>query len=137
VVTDEEMKTVRAGYELWNQGDIAGLAAMCFADDIEYRVAPDWPGQQVYRGTEDVARFLKEEVAEVIELSDVEIDRMEVFGDEILIALRARTRGVQSGLDIGMVSIYHVALMRDGKVARVRVYMDETEAITAAKTEND
>jgi ketosteroid isomerase-like protein len=133
-VTDREVELVRAGYELWNTGDVAGLAELCFSDDIEYQNSPEWPGQRVYRGSDAVARFLKEEVADVIGLEGIEIDRMDVLGDEILIAMRARTRGFQSGIDFGAVPVFHVARIEEGKVSRVRVYLDESQAIEAART---
>ena len=133
-LTQREVELVRAGYERWNAGDIAGLASMCFADDIEYRNSPEWPGQRVYLGSDAVARFLREEVAEIIGLEEVRIERMDVFGDEILIAMHARAHGFQSGIDFGEVAVFHVARMRDGKVSRVRVYLDESQATKAART---
>ena len=133
-VSQSEVDLVRTGYERWNDGDYDGLAALCFAEDIEYRNSPEWPGQRVYRGSEVVVTFLREEVAKIIGLEAVQIQRMEVFGDEILIAMRAQAHGFQSGIDFGEVPVFHVARIRDGKVARVRVYLDETQAIDAAKT---
>jgi ketosteroid isomerase-like protein len=133
-VSKHEVDLVRTGYERWNDGDFDGLAELCFAEDIEYCNSPEWPGQRVYRGSEAVVTFLKEEVAEIIGLEAVQIERMEVFDDEILIAMRARAHGFQSGIDFGEVPVFHVARMRDGKVARVRVYLDEAQAVDAAKT---
>jgi len=69
----------------------------------------------------------------VIELDQVEIDQLEVFGDEILVRLHARTRGQESQLDIGLIPIFHVAKMRDGRVARVRAYLNEDQALEAAR----
>ena len=69
----------------------------------------------------------------VIELDRVHIEQLEVFGDEILIRLFARTRGQESQLDIGMIQVFHVAKMRDGRVARVRAFLNEDEAIEAAR----
>jgi ketosteroid isomerase-like protein len=133
----EEVELVRAGYELWNAGDVAGLAETCFADDIEYWNSPEWPGQRVYRGADTVADFLQNEVAEIIGLEGVRIERMDVFGDEIVIAMHAQAHGFQSGIDFGEVPVFHVARMRDGKVARVRVYLDEGQAVNAAKAGAD
>lgn len=136
-VAESDVELVRDGYELWNAGDVAGLAELCFSDDIEYRNSPEWPGQRVYRGSETVVRFLTEEVAEIIGLEGVTIDSMDVFGDEILIALRAQTHGFAGGaqrIDFGEVPLFHVARMRDGKVSRVRVYLDEDQALKAART---
>jgi ketosteroid isomerase-like protein len=132
-VTDRDLALVQAGYELWNDGDVAGLAERCFTDDIEYHNSPEWPGQRTYRGADAVVRFLKEEVAEIIGLEGVRIESMDVFGKEVLLALRAQTHGFESGIDFGEVPVFHVARMRDGKVSRVRVYLDEGQARRAAR----
>lgn len=124
---------MRHGYDLWNAGDLQGLARECWTEDIVFRNAPEWPGQVEYRGADAVVRFLQEEVVNVIELGEVEIGQMEVFGDELLIRMVARTRGQESQLDIGMIPVFHVAHMKGGKVSRVRAYLDEGQAIEAAR----
>jgi len=134
LVTDREVAIVREGYERWNDGDVAGLAALCFSDDIEYQNSPEWPGQRVYRGSDAVARFLREEVAEIIELSEVEIERMQVIGQEILIELMARIRLHDGQSDIGKIRIFHLARVEGGLVSRVRVYLNEAQALEAAET---
>ncbi len=98
-----------------------------------FRNAPEWPGQVEYRGAEAVVRFLQEEVVNVIELGEVELGHLEVIGDEIVIRMVARTRGAESQVDIGMIPVFHVAHMRDGRVSRVRAYLDEGQAIEAAR----
>ena len=122
---------VRAGYEMWNAGDVEGMAALCLSDDLEWHNSPEWPGQRVYNGSSRVARFLKEDVADIIELGDIEIEAMDVYGDEIVITLQARTRGAQSDLDIGKIRLFHVARLEAGKVNRVRVYLEERQALEA------
>ena len=79
--------------------------------------------------------FLREEVAEVIELGDIEVESIHAFGDELVIKLLARTRGADSHLDIGKVPVFHVAKLRDGKVARIRAFLDRDEAVAAARTD--
>jgi ketosteroid isomerase-like protein len=132
-VDEGDLATIRRGYELWNAGDIAGLSAACFTDDIEYRTNPNWPGQHVYHGREAVERFLREEVAELIALTDIRIERIEPVGGELVITLRARTHGAASGIDVPSGTIFHVARLRAGRVDRVRVFLDEEEATAAAK----
>jgi ketosteroid isomerase-like protein len=132
-IGQREVGIVRAGYERWNSGDTAGLAEL-FTEDIEYQNAPEWPGQRVYNGADAVIRFLQDEVAEFIALRPVEIVRADVIETEILIELRARTHGTLSGLDLDDGALFHVARMRDGRVSRVRVYMDRQEARLAIQT---
>jgi ketosteroid isomerase-like protein len=124
---------VRHGYDLWNAGDLRGLAQECWSFDIEWCNPPEWPGQRHYHGADTLVRFLEEEVVKVIELDQVEIDQLEVFGDEILIRLQAHTRGQESQLDIGLIPVFHVARMHDGRVARVRAFLNEDEAVEAAR----
>jgi ketosteroid isomerase-like protein len=128
----ETLAFVRSGYALWNAGDIQGVADM-WCDDIEWQNPPDWPGQREYHGREAVVRFLEEEVANVIELGDIEVESIEVYGDELLIRLLARTRGQDSRLDIGKVTVFHVARVEDGKIARVCSFLDERQALGAAR----
>jgi ketosteroid isomerase-like protein len=129
---DELLAFVRRGYELWNAGDLATVSQM-WSDDFEFHTAPEWPGQRVYRGREEAVRFLSEEVANVIELGDIEIGRIERVGDELVICMAAHTRGHDSNLDIGKVPIFHVARVRDGQVVRVRAFLEEHQAIAAAR----
>ena len=135
-LTNEDVETVLDGYERWNSGDLPGLSGL-FAEDITYQNAPEWPGQRVYKGAAAVTSFLENEVAKIIALRPVEIVSTRTIGSEILIELEARTRGVLSGLSIEASTLFHVASVRDGKVARVRVYLDKNAAVTAAETGTD
>jgi ketosteroid isomerase-like protein len=122
---------IRRGYELWNDGELEAVAGM-WSEDIVWQNDPDWPGQTRYRGRDEVVAFLRDEVAAVIELGDIEVESIRAFGDELVIKLLARTRGADSHLDIGKVPIFHVAQVRDGQVARIRAFLDEERALAAA-----
>src|SRR5436190_741284 len=54
VVSKHDLAMVRRGYELWNDGDIRGLADTCFTEDVEWHAAPEWPGERLFRGREEV-----------------------------------------------------------------------------------
>jgi ketosteroid isomerase-like protein len=129
---DELLAFVKRGYELWNKGDISGVAQM-WSDDFEWHNDPSWPGQTVYYGRDTVVRFLEEEVADIIDLGEIEIERIEPVGDELVICMLAHTRGGESEVDIGKVPIFHVARVRDGRVVRVRAFLDEGQAFAAAR----
>ena len=94
-----EVEPVRGAYQRWNEGDLEALSGL-MAEDVVYQNAPEWPGQRVYRGSDTVMRFLRDEVFETIALTPVEVVGTEVFGDEILLELRAHTHGTISGLDL-------------------------------------
>jgi ketosteroid isomerase-like protein len=129
---DELLAFVRSGYELWNKGDVSAVAEM-WSDDFEWHNDPSWPGQTIYYGRETVVRFLEEEVAAIISLGEIEVDRIEIVGDELVICMVARTRGGESEVDIGKVPIFHVAKVRDGRVVRVKAFLDEGQAFAAAR----
>jgi ketosteroid isomerase-like protein len=132
-VEAETIAFIRRGYDLWNDEDVDGLAREILSDDIFFQNPPDWPGQSTYRGRDEVARFLREEVAAVIELGEIEIEGIEVFGDEYVIHMLARTRGQESGVDIGKIPFFHVARVRDGRVVRIRSFLDERQALAAVR----
>jgi ketosteroid isomerase-like protein len=129
---DELLAFIRQGYERWNAGDVSAVARM-WSDDFEWHNDPSWPGQTIYYGRDNVVRFLEEEVVDTIELGEIEVERIEIFGDELVICMLARTRGSESNLDIGKVPIFHVARVRDGQVVRVRAFLDEQAALSAAR----
>jgi ketosteroid isomerase-like protein len=129
---DELLALIRRGYELWNQGDVNAVSRM-WSDDFEWHNDPSWPGQRVYYGREAVVRFLEEEVADVIHLGEIDVERIERVGDELVICMWAHTRGHDSNVDIGKVPIFHVARVRDGQVVRVRAFLDESQAMAAAR----
>jgi ketosteroid isomerase-like protein len=129
---DELLAFVRRGYELWNQGDVSAVSQM-WSDDFEWHNDPAWPGQTVYFGRENVVRFLEEEVADIIHLGEIEVERIERVGDELVICMLAHTRGFESTVDIGKVPVFHVARVRDGRVVRVRAFLDESQAFAAAR----
>ncbi|MEA2361051.1 MAG: SnoaL-like domain [Thermoleophilaceae bacterium] len=131
-MADETLAFVRQGYALWNQGDLAAVSRM-WSDDFEWHNDPSWPGQRVYYGRDTVVRFLAEEVANVIHLDDIDVESIEPVGDELVIRMLARTRGEDSHVDIGKVPIFHVARVRDGRVQRVRAFLDEAQAMAAAR----
>jgi ketosteroid isomerase-like protein len=132
-IGERDLAMIRRGYELWNEGDIKGLSRACFSDDIDYQTAPEWPGQQRFVGREAVERFLREEVAELISLSDVRIEDIEQVAAELLITLLARMQGAASGIDLPSGEIFHVVRVRDGRVDRVRAFLSREEALAAAR----
>jgi ketosteroid isomerase-like protein len=129
---DELLALIRRGYELWNQGDVNAVSRM-WSDDFEWHNDPSWPGQRIYYGRDAVVRFLEEEVADIIHLGEIDVERIENVGDELVICMWAHTRGHDSHVDIGKVPIFHVARVRDGQVVRVRAFLDEAQAMAAAR----
>jgi ketosteroid isomerase-like protein len=131
---DQLLAFIRRGYELWNQGDVSAVSQM-WSDDFEWHNDPAWPGQTIYYGRENVVRFLEEEVADIIHLGEIEVERIVRVGDELVICMLAHTRGFESAVDIGKVPVFHVARVENGRVVRVRAFLDEAQAMAAARGE--
>jgi ketosteroid isomerase-like protein len=130
---DDLLAFIKRGYQLWNEGDLSAVASM-WSDDFELHTAPEWPGQHVFYGREAAVRFLTEEIAEVISFDRVDVERIEQVGNEIVICMTAHTKGAESNVDIGNVPIFHVARVHGGKVNRVRAFLAEDQAMTAAQS---
>lgn len=125
---------MRAGYLLWNQGEIEAVVERCLADDVEFHLGPEWPGlNPSYRGAGEVAQFLRDDIANVIGLRGIEIEREAEVGEAVIFALRTEVRGEMSGVKLGEVPIFHVVRVEGGKVKRIDVFLDEAEAFHAAK----
>ena len=129
---DQLLAFIRRGYELWNKGDVSAVSQM-WSDDFEWHNDPAWPGQTIYYGRDNVVRFLEEEVADIIHLGEIEVERIERVGDELVICMLAHTRGFESAVDIGKVPVFHVARVENGRVVRVRAFLDEDQAMAAAR----
>jgi ketosteroid isomerase-like protein len=127
---------MRAGYDLWNRGDIDGVVERCLAEDVEFHLGPEWPGlNPSYRGADEVAQFLRDDIANVIGLRGIEIEREAEVGGTVIFALRTQVHGELSGVKLGMVPIFHVVRVDGGKVKRIDVFLDEEKALSAARSE--
>jgi ketosteroid isomerase-like protein len=118
------------GYALWNEGNIAGMAEQCLAEDVEFYPDPTGPWQRVYRGVDEVKRFLREEVAGTIGLSGIVIESETVVGDEVVFALRTQISGEQSGLELND-RVFHVTQIEGGRVRRIRGFLNEEDAMSS------
>jgi len=125
-----DLELARLGYSLWNEGDIEGMAERCLADDIEFYPDPSGPWQRVYRGVDEVTRFLREEVAGTIGLSGIVIETETVVGNEVVFELRTQVTGDQSGLELND-RVFHVTQIDGGRVRRIRGFLDEKDAMSS------
>jgi ketosteroid isomerase-like protein len=132
-LSETDLEMMRSGYSLWNEGDIDGVVDRCLAKDIEFHLGSEWPGlDSRYYGADEVARFLREDIAKVIGLRDIQIEREEIFEETVIFALRTVVEGELSGVTLGEVPIFHVVRVADGRVVRIEVFLDEQKARSAA-----
>jgi ketosteroid isomerase-like protein len=99
--------------------------------DLEWETSPNLPDAGVYRGRERVRAFMDEQWDIVWGgRPRVDIERAFDCGDDILLFIRVRGQGSHTAIPLD-VRIAQLVTVRDGKVARVKVYPDRREALDA------
>jgi uncharacterized protein len=121
----------RRFYESFNQGDLDAVLELC-TKDVEVYKDPEvveMIGALTPQGRELVAQYLRG----WLESWDAYNARPEQFlqsGDEVavLVQLRARGRGSQFDIEAEMADVF---TLRNGKVARLRLYVQRHDALDA------
>jgi ketosteroid isomerase-like protein len=131
-VSTENLEKFRRGLEAYNRHDVEGLIAD--ADpEIEWHPAllvKLGGTQTVFRG-HDGLRALFREIEDTLAEIHVEFSEIEDRDDLIVAVGRIRTRGKASGA-VTESPVGYVGEFRDGKMLRVRTYLDPAEALEAA-----
>jgi uncharacterized protein len=110
---------VRGGYEAFARGDLPDVMAM-LDPGIEWYAPDELPGGGTYRGTEQVAAFLRELPHHYEELS-VQPRRF-LAADDCVVVEGVHTGRIHgTAFDAGFA---HVWTLREGKATRFREYMD-------------
>ena len=130
-MSDDPAGTVRRAYEAWNGGDMDAFFEIV-APDVEWWPSEQSPEPGPFRGRDALAGFMRsyfDSFDEIMfELEDV-VPGGEA--DQVLVLLTLHTRGKGSGVEVE-IRIGHVLTVRDGKIARGRVYTDLDDARAAA-----
>jgi uncharacterized protein len=125
----ENIDVARRGYEAFARGDLdAALELM--APDIEAHDPPEMPDAAIYRGHEAVRRDW-EHTAELFDDFSVEVEDYFDAGDELVVYVRYRGRGRESGAEVEA-AMAHIWTIRDGKATRLRQFLDRSSALEAA-----
>ena len=129
-MSHENVELVHRAYDAFNRRDLDDFLAL--ADpDIELTTRfMEMEGDPFYRGHDGVREWWRTLLgvfpdfsAEVLEVRD--------FGDSVVIQLRVRGHGGDSGVPFDEV-VWQASKMRDGKVTWVRNFGREAEALEAA-----
>ena len=131
-MSKENVETFWRGVEAYNRRDLDALVAEC-DPDIEWHPAllVKLGGMDtVYRG-HDGMRELFRDIDET--LAEIQVDFSEIrdLGERVVATGGIRTRGKSSGA-VTEAPLGYIADFREGKVARVRTYLDPQEAFEAA-----
>jgi|SRR5271166_5338081 len=87
----------------------------------------------VYRGVVGVREFFREYFEVMVDRS-VEIEEWIDAGDEVIAVMHSWGRGKRSGVPVESHS-FHVWTVREGKLARLRIYQERSEALEAVGLE--
>jgi ketosteroid isomerase-like protein len=129
----ENVKIVRRGYELFEAGDLEGVAGL-FADEAELADAGGLGVAGTAAGTRRGPHgFLRatEEVVEAFEDYRVEAKEFIEADEVVVVPVRISGRGRASGAKLEM-HVAHLWELRNGKVIRGDVYRTTEEALEAA-----
>ena len=125
-MSEKNVELVRDAYEYWNRGDF--YAFMDVADeDIVIRAAEGWP-ERVFYGKDAVRSFF-EGLAETVGHEVVIEDPIDA-GDSVVVRVRARMTGEESGIE-GDLESSQVVTFRKGKVVMIEYFWDHQEALEA------
>jgi ketosteroid isomerase-like protein len=116
--------------ERWNAGDVEGVVEL-YTEDAVIVNGPDWPEQDTRQGREGLRTSI-DEWQGVWESSEVEIGRVEAFGDTVVVEGAWITRGRSSGLS-GRMPANIVCTIRDGKIASLEWFASYHSALAAAR----
>jgi ketosteroid isomerase-like protein len=121
--------------EIWDRAldAPASLVREYYHADAEWYVAREDPDSTVHSG---VAAIAEHHERWIDSYPDLKLERLEAKanGDQVFAWVRVVGHGAGSGLAVDM-DLAHVVTFRDGKIARVDVYYDRSEALKAAGLE--
>ena len=129
----EQVATVRSIYEAFGRGDIPYILELLDAD-VEWHVPPTVPfSKGLHRGPEEVGQFFAG-IGEYIADPGVETEEFLSAGDRVIVLLRFRGRGRESGLPFDVPEV-HVWKLSGGKVVEERSYADTAAIVQALGAE--
>ena len=128
-MSQENVETYKRAVEATNRRDLDALVEE-LDPQVEWHSALVGLGTAVYRGTEGV-RELFRDADETLEGMVFEVSEMRDLSDRVVAFGRLRARGHESGVETD-VSFNQVVDFRNGKVSRLRSFLDREDALEAA-----
>ncbi len=128
-MSQESVAIVQLAHQRLNEGDIAGLIALCH-DDFELDMSARAINPDTYRGHEGIRRFYSE-VSEIWEEFRWEPVRFVTARDKVVVLVHSHGRGRASGLEMARDAAM-VWTVREGRAVSLCFYVDQVEALEAA-----
>jgi ketosteroid isomerase-like protein len=127
-MSGENAQVARRWTEAINRRDPDAVARLTHRD---FELHNPWtPGGGVHRGIDAVQSFARE-FFDSWEAYAVEVQRIIDAGETVVVLGHARAEGKASGVTLDS-PVAYVHTVRDGKLARTRVFLDHGEALEAA-----
>jgi ketosteroid isomerase-like protein len=129
-MSERNLEVVRRGLAAFNEGNLDVLSEL--ADpSYEWHTAKELPGSRVARGLEDVRDFMDEFLEQWDEYR-LDVDRVIDAGDDLVLVLgRVEAIGVGSGVPL-KTPVAYLSTLRDGKLVRTQVFLDQRAAAAEA-----
>lgn len=132
-VSSENVEVVRRAYEAFARGD--NEASLSYYDpSVEFSQPADEPGGGTYHGVEGVVEAFKGWLAPWDHYR-VDLDELTDHDEHVLARTRHHMRGKTSGIQVEKI-IFQLWTLRNGRIVRVQMYYEETEALAAAQATN-
>jgi ketosteroid isomerase-like protein len=127
----EDAERVRTMCEAWLRGDLDAVVETCHPE-VEWDTTrfEGWVENKVYRGRDEVRRFLEEWLGSWDRDSYEASFELLDAGDQVVAFWSQRMTGRGSGAPVKLDSA-QVLTLRDGRVSRIDNYTDTNEALEA------
>ena len=124
------MQILRETLAAFNSGDLERILHFVHPE-FEGVVPPEYSAEpDTYRGHEGIRRYFRT-FEEVMEEVRFEPERFWQAGDAVAVTMRLTAKGRQTSIPVEQ-RFAQVWMLRDGKVAGVRVYVSVSEALEIA-----
>jgi ketosteroid isomerase-like protein len=125
----QNIDTVRAILEAFNEGDMPGFLELC-DPGIEWDVTRRLIDPATHYGHEGVEEFFEQQREAWEEAPRMEVEDLIATGDQVVACVRVHGRGKHSGIAVDA-RIAQVWTIRNEKAIRMEYYGDRAQALNA------
>lgn len=129
-MSHDNVEIVRRLYELWSGRDWEGMTELVDPDVEQHGTVGGLGEGNVSRGPDQIRQRFEAENLEVWEEHRIEPVRFVDAGEQVVVIQHEYQRGKGSGVEVEIdtASVFDV---RDGRIVRIRPYMDPAAALEA------
>jgi ketosteroid isomerase-like protein len=122
------VQLVEEAYRTWNERGPRAFAEEFATGDVRVEDPPELPDAGTWTGRDAIVARIEDVVA-ATGGRWADIDEVQPVGDEVLVSLTWR---LERGGTASLGCVYHLVRVRDGRIARMRVFLAKTAALRAA-----